>query len=86
MGPSGLEPHGPAIHKALNRIRAVLMGPRASRSSILRGFADALDGSGGVDVLKVFSRAAGRRSSVCRGSFRLLRPLRFVRRWGRVSL
>jgi hypothetical protein len=32
------------------------MGPRASRSSKLRGFADGLDGSGGVDVLTVFSR------------------------------
>jgi hypothetical protein len=32
------------------------MGPRASRSSKLRGFADGLDGSGGVDVLKMFSR------------------------------
>lgn len=34
------------------------MGPRASRSSILWGFADASDGLGRVDVLTVFSRSA----------------------------
>lgn len=32
------------------------MGPRASRSSVLRGFLDASDGSGGVDVLTMFSK------------------------------
>jgi hypothetical protein len=41
--------------KALNPIRGVLMGPGASRSSILLGLPEALDRSGGVDVLKVFS-------------------------------
>ena len=75
----------------LGRIQGVLMGPGVSRSSMLWGFLDASDGSGGVDVIKVFSRVAWRSSSVaqlivCRASFRLLRPLRFVRRWGRVSL
>lgn len=42
------------------------MGPEASRSSNLRGFEDASDGFGGVDVLEVFSR--GRSGACPRGS------------------
>src|ERR1700730_11136141 len=59
-----------AVHKALNRIRGVSMGPGASRSSILRGLPGALDGSGWVDVLKVFSRADAmmRQAAGCAGA------------------
>jgi hypothetical protein len=53
-----------APDKALNRIRVALMGPGASRSSSLRGFVDVSDGSGEVDVLKMFSRAG---AAGCRG-------------------
>ena len=49
-----------AVHKALNRMRPVLMGPEASRSSSLRRFVDATDGSGGVDVLRAFSRTVAK--------------------------
>ncbi len=51
-----------AVHKALNRIRGVLMGPGVSRLSSLLGFAGALDGLGRVDVVTVLSR---RRLSRC---------------------
>lgn len=45
-----------AVHKALNRSRVVLMGPGASRSSILRGLPDVSEGSEEMDVVTVLSR------------------------------
>jgi hypothetical protein len=50
-----------AVHKALNLFHRWNMGSGAFRSSRLWGFADASDGSGGVDVATVLPRG-GRRS------------------------
>ena len=50
------------------------MGPRASRSSVLRGFLDASDGSGEVEVLKVFSRIHGCRRVALIGKCQVVMP------------
>jgi hypothetical protein len=48
-----------AVHKALNPFHTWNMGSRASRSSIWRGFLDALDASDDVDVATMLPRIEG---------------------------
>jgi hypothetical protein len=54
----GLEPPPSYLDTDLNRACSRQMCPGASRSSILRGFADALDASDDMTVAKLLPRGA----------------------------
>jgi hypothetical protein len=61
------------------------MGPRASRSSILRWFADVSHGSGRTDFLKVFSRGARCGSPAVGGFLPSVAYVAFCASMGRMS-
>jgi hypothetical protein len=67
-----------AVHKALNPIRPVQMGPGASRSSSLRGFLDALDGLDDMDVATMLPRVGGVSASNDRSAVYRSRPWRLA--------